>query len=89
MARSAPISDQFNDRWDPNYLSYLEEQVESLSTDKRESTDISFIVRLLEALELAQQRAGRSTVTAGLTVGGRAAAGTGSTAVPGQGGVPI
>ena len=56
MSRSTPISERFKERSDPDYLSYLEEQVEALQKSKQGETDISYIVRRLEALELAQQR---------------------------------
>ena len=79
MSRATPISDQFKDRSDPDYLIYLEEQVESLKQSKREDSDISQIVQRLEALELAQER---STAAGGGGVSG-AVGGTGSTAVPG------
>ena len=56
MSRDRPISDRFKDRTDPDYLSYLEDQVEGSKEAKQQSTDISFIVQRLEALELAQQQ---------------------------------
>ena len=73
---SVPISDAFKDRSDPEYLIYLEEQVKSLQTSKKDSSDISYIVQRLEALELAQQRRDAGTTPggggshAGATAGG-------------------
>ena len=74
-------------RFDPDYLTYLEDQVEGLKELKQPSSDISFIIQHLEALELAQQQHQTPILQHGLQgatghqAGLHAAGGTGSTAV--------
>ena len=65
MARDKPISDDFTDRSDQDYVSFLERQVLALRESRPEQSDLSEILRRLEALELWQstQQAGAAANT--------------------------
>ena len=90
MARDTPISDKFKDRSDPDYLSFLEEQLETSWRTKSESTNFALIVSRLEALELAQHgRPGASHSIPTGAGGGMAAGAVGGTPAGAVGGVPV
>ena len=84
MAREKPISDKFTDRSDPEYISFLENQLEQKNLPT--SSDFSNVIKRLEALEIGISgrqtsvlgtvgQVGRSTVDGGALGGGAAAGG--------------
>ena len=89
MARETPISDKFKDRSDPDYLVYLEEQLESSRKLSSESVGFSLIVQRLEALEQAQQaQHARAGATPPGAVGGGMAGAVGGAPAGAVGGAP-
>ena len=83
MAREIPISDKFKERSDPEYLQFLEDQLEASWKSRSDTTDI---VRRLEALELSQR--GRADIPlAGAGTGSPAGRGSADPHTPGLGAV--